>query len=157
MLKYLKSQNIIHRNLNLSNIIMTKGGGIKVMGFNKAIRLSSGQNYYEQDITWDEENYVLIPESFSFSEEIKNDDYYFNSDNARFSYESDLWAVGRIMYYLLLGSESDINEDTDIKKIFKNNCYGISNKAKDCLRRLLEPNPKKRHKLNQIFMLPFFK
>ena len=143
MLKYLKSQNIIHRNLNLSNIIMTKGGRIKIMGFNTAIRLSSGQNYYEQEIWDSDENYVLSPES--------------DSDNARFSYESDLWAVGRIMYYLLIGSETVIFEDTDMKKIFKNKCYGISNKAKDCLRRLLEPNPKKRHKLNQIFMLPFFK
>ena len=63
------------------------------------------------------------------------------------------------MYYLLIGCEPNISLDTDMNWFLKNlkNNYNISYQARDCLKRILEPNQKQRHKLNQIFMLPFFK
>lgn len=45
LLKYLRNNNIIHRNLNLDNILLTDQGEIKVIGFDKAIQLRPFQNY----------------------------------------------------------------------------------------------------------------
>lgn len=157
LLKYLKSQNIIHNCLSLRNIIMTKRGEIKVMGFDKAKKLNSGQNYYEVDNAFFEfENYfsyILSPDSEILD---SKDDYLVT---LKLSYENDLWAVGRIMYYLLIGCKPDIRLDTNMNEFLKNlkKNYNISYQARDCLKRILEPNQKQRHKLNQIFMLPFFK
>ncbi len=72
-----------------------------------------------------------------------------------FSFQTDLWAVGRIMYYLLVGKEPVIEPSTNIYDYSKS-LPDVSRKAADCLRRLLEPDSKKRKKLNLIFMLPFF-
>lgn len=165
LLKYLKSQNIIHNCLSLNNIIMTKGGEIKVMEFDKAIKLTSGQNYYERkygnsfDAFLNDKNYssyILSPDSQIFDSK----ENWSGSSTIKLSYENDLWAVGRIMYYLLIGGEPYIYLDTtDMNEFLKNlkNNYNISYQARDCLKRILEPNQKQRHKLNQIFMLPFFK
>ena len=144
LLFYLRSQNIIHRNLRLSNIIMTKEGGIKVMGFESAKKLSPGQNSIKESFSpFDQINCIFCPDTLK--------DSYIS-----FSYESDLWAVGRIMYYLLLGYYSMIGGYTDMINSLKPIPCGISHQAVDCLRRLLKPNPQKRHKLNLIYMLPFF-
>lgn len=51
LLKYLRSNNIIHRNLNLDNILLTDQGEIKVIGFNNAIQLKTSQNYIEHEIS----------------------------------------------------------------------------------------------------------
>ena len=127
---------------------MTKEGGIKVMGFESAIKLSPGQNYIEESDSdkFFKYNFIYCPKKF----------LELNEDIIAFSYESDLWAVGRIMYYLLFGCEPLIYEYTDMNKFLKPIPFGISYQAADCLRRLLEPIPKKRHKLNLIHMLPFF-
>ena len=114
---------------------MTKEGRIKVMGFESAIKLNPGQNVIINNNDFC--NFIFPPES-------------------KFSYESDLWAVGRIMYYLLLGCESFIDEFTNMNEFLKELPFNISKQAADCLRRLLEPNRRKRHKLNLIYMLPFF-
>ena len=100
LLFYLRSQNIIHRNLRLSNIIITKQGGIKVMGFESAIKLNPGQNSIKDTIV-SEFNYIFCLNQLK--------DLYIS-----FSYESDLWAVGRIMYYLLLGCAPIIDGKTDM-------------------------------------------
>lgn len=157
LLKYLKSQKIIHRNLKLSNIIMTKRGEIKVMGFKSAIKLTPNQIYFEEErrLLDGFVNFTFSPESKG--KLIKNERLFNSKYLYSFSYESDLWAVGKIMYSLLFGSEPEISKDTDMYQFLKKNNNKISYQAIDCLRRLLEPNPTKRIKLNHVFMLPFFK
>lgn len=156
LLKYLKSQKIIHRNLKLSNIIMTKRGEIKVMGFKSAIKLTPNQIYFEEERA-DLFAFVYFTCSPESKGKLVKKEGILRTYLYSFSYESDLWAVGKIMYSLLFGSEPNISKDTDMYQFLKKNNNKISYQAIDCLRRLLEPNPTKRIKLNHVFMLPFFK
>lgn len=149
LLKYLKSQNIIHRNLSLENIIVTKSGGIKVMGFNSAIKLTPGQKTVNEKINLLTPPLVYAPEILNLNKE------YIDYD-VNYSYEIDVWAVGHILYTLLIGNYPPQILPSTNMYIFTEKIPFISNKARDCIYRLLEPDPKKRQKLNQIFMLPFF-
>lgn len=148
LLIYLKNHNIIHRNLRLSNIILNKKCEIKVMGFESAVKLYPGQNSIEEktDING---NYVFSPESSLLSL------YLSKKETMFFSYETDLWAVGKIMCSLLIGELPKNKENLNKYEIYEIN-VNISYKAADCISRLMEPNPKKRIRLNQIFLLPFF-
>ena len=149
LLIYLKKHNIIHRNLRLSNIIVNKKGEIKVMGFDSAVKLYPGQNSIEEktDING---NYVFSPESSLLYL------YLSKKDTMFFSYETDLWAVGKIMFSLLVGELPKNKENSNKHEIYEIN-VDISYKAADCIKRLMEPNPKDRIRLNQVFLLPFFK
>ncbi len=148
LLKYLKSKNVIHRNLRLSNILVTKKGGIKVMGFESAVELTSGKNNYDKNYCLtDNIDFVITPEMI--------DDINEYDKKLRFSYETDLWAIGSIMYNLLVGEFPVITNKTNMHRFIKS-IPNVSNEASDCLKRLLEPNSKERQKLNQIFLLPFF-
>jgi len=154
LLKYLKSKNVIHRNLQLSNILVTQKGRIKVMGFESAVELTSGSgdnNLVEEHNRLDCLGYDFV----KTPEMIHVDDINQYKERFTFSYETDLWLVGSIMYSLLVGVFPLIDNKTNMYEYSKS-IPNISNGAADCLRRLLEPDPKKRQKLNQIFLLPFF-
>ena len=151
LLKYLRSNNIIHRNLNLDNILLTDQGEIKVIGFDNAIQLKTSQNYIEHEIS--EFEFIDAPEM-----RYTNNDKHFNifcKYKVNYSYEIDIWALGYIMYYLLVGKAPNIDYNTDMKS-FAKSIPNISKRAQDCIRRLLEPYPNKRQKLKQILMLDFF-
>ena len=81
--------------------------------------------------------------------------YYFDKYNVDYSYEIDIWSLGYIMHFLLVGKAPNVDYDTNMKQ-FSQSIPNISKRAKDCIRRLLEPYPKQRQKLNQILMLDFF-
>ena len=148
LLKYLKSKSVIHRNLQLSNILVTKKGRIKVMGFESAV---VDNNLVEEHNLVDclEYDFVKTPEMMQV------DDLNQYKERFTFSYETDLWVVGSIVCNLLIGVFPLIDSKTNIYNYLKS-IKNISSEAADCLKRLLEPDPKKRQKLNLIFLLPFF-
>ena len=155
LLKYLRSNNIIHRNLNLDNILLTDQGNIKVIGFDEAIRLNSSQKSIKHKIWWGE--CISAPEVINRNNSLDeyNVDYSYEKYNVDYSYEIDIWSLGYIMHFLLVGKEPNVDYNTNMKQ-FSQSIPNISKRAKDCICRLLEPYPKKRQKLNQILMLDFF-
>ena len=84
--KYMQDRNILHRDLKLSNIMITMDKQIKIIDFGLAIQLS---DFKEEDSTICGTPNYLSPETIS---------------GKRFGPMSDLWAIGCILYVMLLGS-----------------------------------------------------
>ena len=82
----MQDRNILHRDLKLSNIMITMDKQIKIIDFGLAIQLS---DFKEEDSTICGTPNYLSPETIS---------------GKRFGPMSDLWAIGCILYVMLLGS-----------------------------------------------------
>ena len=152
LLKYLRNQNIVHKNLNLRNLLISDKMELKLSNFLGAMKLESGEikKTIKKKISYGRINYIA-PEIL-----IKNN----------YSYESDIWSLGIMLYKLLIGKvpfEIDYNNETKEFKII-NLCdiYFpeepiISNDAKDLIKHLLTIEPKDRIKLDEILNHDFFK
>lgn len=77
------------------------------------------------------------------------------------SYEVDIWAIGCILYTLLVGKppfETQSLKDTYAR--IKNNEYIIPTKisanARHLIQRLLQPDPQKRPTINEVLQFDFF-
>jgi serine/threonine protein kinase len=85
------------------------------------------------------------------------------------SIEVDVWAIGVIIYTLLVGTPPFEDPGKDIKKVYKNikkckfefpepkikNVIGISDEAKDLIKLILVRSPKKRLTLEMILRHPW--
>ena len=86
-----------------------------------------------------------------------------NNKNS-YSYKNDVWSLGILIYYLLIGKTPFIGENIEeiyesIKKgkySFPNN-FILSDSSKDLIKKLLEINPTKRLTIEEIFFHDFFK
>ena len=150
-LKTLHQNGIIHCNLKPSNIIIDEFGNVKICDFKKAL---NANKMTIQDI---KRNKTAMTPCYTAPE--------LFSENGIYSFKTDLWALGCIMYEMAIGQVpffeervnklimKIINDDVNFnKKQF--NQYSIE--FMDVLRKLLEKDPDKRPSWGEIENYPFW-
>lgn len=144
--KYMHKNKIIHRDLKLGNLFLSGTLEIKIGDFGLATRIEyEGERKHTVCGT---PNYIA-PEIL----EGKNNGH---------SYEVDYWAIGVIVYTLIIGRPPFETEDVKetYKKINANN-YSfpshvfISDIAKDFIKKLLITNPSNRLTPDMMYSHPF--
>ena len=146
-LKYLHSHRVIHRDLKLGNLFLTDKMELKVGNFDLATKL---------DFEGERKRTVCGTPNY-IAPEILDGKYGH-------SYEVDIWALGIIIYTLIIGKPPFETKDvkTTYKRIkmnawtFPENAK-ISEAAKDLISQILVLDPLKRPSLDQILTHNFFK
>lgn len=140
-LLYLHLQDIIHRDMSLSNLLLTKDFQVKIADFGLATM--SGPN--EQHTTLCGTPNYISPEVAS---------------RATHGRPADVWGLGCMLYTLLVGTppfDTGGIKSTLIKVVtsqFTLPAY-LSAEAKDLLNRLLQKNPMERIRLDEVLLHPF--
>jgi len=146
--KYMHANKVIHRDLKLGNLFLSSTLQIKIGDFGLATRIEyEGERKHTVCGT---PNYIA-PEIL----EGKNNGH---------SYQVDYWAIGVIIYTLLIGrppfETDDVKETykkiTDINYNFPNNVF-ISENAKDFIKNILKKNPNDRLTPDQMLQHDFMK
>ena len=142
IIKEIHKHKICHRDLKPENLLLTQNKTIKLIDFGLS-------NEYE--------DYLITPcgsPCYASPEVIKGKKYS--------GLGIDLWASGIILFSMLCGylPFDDKNNDELFKKILKCKIEFpkkniISENAKDLIRKILEPEPSKRIKLEEILNHPF--
>ncbi|KTW30765.1 hypothetical protein T552_00477 [Pneumocystis carinii B80] len=145
--KYMHSRKVIHRDLKLGNLFLDENMNIKIGDFGLAALLISDDE--RKKTICGTPNYIAPEVLFG-----KQDGH---------SFEVDLWAVGIIMYAMLIGKPPF--QSKEVKAIYKNireNRYvfpeniPISLEAKDLIGSLLDTDPLNRPCIDEIAEHPFF-
>ena len=144
-LQYLHSHRIIHRDLKLGNLFLNDKMELKVGDFGLATKL---------DYDGERKKTICGTPNYIAPEVINSNGH---------SYEVDIWAIGIIIYALLVGRPPFETRDvkTTYGKIkradfdFPENCT-ISETAKNLIKKILVVDPKKRPTLNDILFDDFF-
>ena len=144
-LKYLHSHRIIHRDLKLGNLFLNDKMELKVGDFGLATKLDyDGER---KKTICGTPNYIA-PEVIS---------------SLGHSFEVDIWAIGIIIYTLLIGKPPFETRDVKITydKIKKAEFYfpqnsKISDSAKNLIKKILVVDPNQRPSLNEILFDEFF-
>lgn len=140
-LLYLHSQDIIHRDMSLSNLLLTKDFQVKIADFGLATL--SGPN---------ERHTTLCGTPNYISPEV--------ASRATHGRPADVWGLGCMLYTLLVGTppfDTGGIKSTLIKVVtsqFSLPTY-LSAEAKDLLNRLLQKNPMERIRLDEVLVHPF--
>ncbi|XP_054724483.1 serine/threonine-protein kinase PLK4-like [Uloborus diversus] len=144
-LLYLHSKNIIHRDLTLRNILLTKDMKIKIADFGLSTQLKSA----------DEKKFTMVGTAQFMSPEL--------TMGARSCHGKgvDIWALGCVLYALLVGTPPF--DGRDIGEIFKKarKCdvkipAFVSKVAAKLISDLMEKDPGCRIDLNGVLRSPFF-
>jgi len=144
-LKYLREEKVIHRDLKLGNLFLTEKMELKIGDFGLAARVEHDGE--RKRTICGTPNYIA-PEVLDSRE--------------GHSYEVDIWAVGIIIYALLVGRPPF--ETPDVKATYRRirtNYYSfpdsvpLSPQAKGLITRLLVTDPSKRPSIEEIFANDF--
>ena len=143
-LKYLKLMGIIHLDIKLEHIYLDDKMVLKLGDFGLSMEMKNIE-YYIRAGTID----YMAPEILE--------------DKPDYSDKNDIWAIGIIMYYLIIGKlpfndkdkESIINNIKNLNYEFPKDAV-ISKAAKDLIKQILVLDPKKRPTLHQILKHDFF-
>ena len=142
--KYLHEKRIVHRDIKPSNIFLTDKLEVKLGDFGLSKEVSENEIMRDKYGT----HGYMAPEIY---------------ENKGYLFEVDIWAIGVIIYQLILGKMPFYGEDKDMELKIKNVNYGfpkdaiISNAAKDLIKQILVKDPKKRPSLDQMLEHDFFK
>ena len=138
---------MIHRDLKLTNLLLNDAQEVKVCDFGLACRL--GFERQRKFTMCGTPNYIA-PEVIS--------------GKVGHSYEADVWAIGVLLYTLLVGSPPF--DSDEVKSIYRNIRYvnysfpshiGISYEAKSLIKDILVTNPHDRPSLFDILDHPFLR
>ena len=145
-LRYIHGKNVIHRDLKIGNLFISEKMEVKLGDFGLASKLEyDGQ---KRKTICGTPNYIA-PEVLD--------------SKTGHSFEVDIWALGVIMYTLLIGRPPF--ETNDVKKTYnliKMNAYSfpdqisISPEAKSLITQILKSDPNRRPTLTEILEHEFF-
>ncbi|KAK9508910.1 hypothetical protein O3M35_006351 [Rhynocoris fuscipes] len=143
-LLYLHSHNIIHRDLSLANLLLTKEMRIKIADFGLATQLKGP----------DEKHMTMCGTPNYISPEV--------AMRSSHGLEADVWGLGCMLFTLLVGKppfDSDAIKSTLTRVVMAEFKVpsGISIEAKDLIDSLLRKNPRERIRLHEILQHPFMK
>ncbi|XP_012940438.1 serine/threonine-protein kinase PLK4 isoform X2 [Aplysia californica] len=139
---YLHSHGILHRDLTLSNLLLTRDMNVKIADFGLATQLQGP----------DEKHFTMCGTPNYISPEI--------AMRSAHGLEADVWSLGCMLYTFLVGKPPF---DTDAVKSTLNRVIlaeyhlpdHLSAAAKDLIQALLRKNPKDRLPLREILIHPF--
>lgn len=141
-LLYLKSNNILHRDMSLSNLLLTNDLKVKIADFGLATQLTQA----------DEKHTTLCGTPNYISPEV--------ASRAAHGLPVDVWGLGCMMYTLLVGKppfDTDGIKSTLTRVVMVD--YIVPNylsiEAKDLLNRLLKKNPSDRIHIDEVLTHPF--
>lgn len=143
-LLYLHKHNIVHRDMTLTNLLLTKDMRVKIADFGLATQLNSR----------DEKHMTMCGTPNYISPEV--------ATRSSHGLETDLWGLGCLLYTLLVGNppfETDAIKSTLTKVVmsdFSLPTY-LTNKAKDLIYCLLKKNPRDRIDLQDVLNHDFMK
>jgi len=144
-LKYIHSNNIIHRDLKLRNLFLTDKMELKIADFGLATKIK---------YPGDKRRTVCGTPTYMAPEII--------SGSSGHSYEVDIWALGIVLYVLLIGRSPFETPDVNSTYTRIQNCsfefpseISISGEAKDLITKILTLDPSKRPSLDQILRHKF--
>jgi len=147
---YLHNSNIIHRDLKLGNLFLAKNMELKIGDFGLAAKLATP--FERRKTVCGTPNYIA-PEILNSKR---------GTGLAGHSFEVDIWAVGIILYTMLIGKPpfEASNVKLTYKKIRANEYtvppeVQISTEALSLINRILVATPEKRPKLEEIMCDPF--
>mgnify|MGYP003571315396 CR=1 FL=1 len=145
---FLHKNGYAHRDIKPENILIDKNGSIKLCDFGWCVNVSKGER-----ITFCGTYEYMAPEMI-------NDEFY--------DMGIDIWSLGVLLYEMLHGyspfrAHYFLKDDKSaMKEIFRNiksNNYTIDKKISeeciDLIDKLLTIDPKKRIKINELFMHPW--
>ena len=144
-IKYLHDLNILHRNINPSNIVLISNKTVKISISNFFLRSLFNEN--ERSITFVNNNYLeyMSPEMVM---------------NIPYSFKNDIWALGVLLFHMLSlklpFNFKQLNEIQFTKKVDSNLLYNrlpkyFSNDIKNLCVQLLKAFPADRPDINTIF------
>nr|SVE79400.1 EOG090X03P9 [Daphnia magna] len=141
---YLHSHNILHRDLSLANLLLTKEMKIKIADFGLATQLSRP----------DEKHMTMCGTPNYISPEV--------ATRSSHGFEADVWGLGCLLYTLLVGRppfDTDAVKSTLTRVVMADYKLPVtmSVEAKDLIQRLLKKNPKERPSLMEVMEHPFMK
>ncbi|NXF02260.1 PLK4 kinase, partial [Smithornis capensis] len=139
---YLHSHGILHRDLTLSNILLTNNMNVKIADFGLATQLKMPH----------EKHYTMCGTPNYISPEI--------ATRSPHGLESDVWSLGCMFYTLLIGKppfDTDTVRNTLNKVVLADYEMPafLSREAQDLIHRLLRKNPADRLSLSSVLDHPF--
>ncbi|XP_014235013.1 serine/threonine-protein kinase PLK4 [Trichogramma pretiosum] len=141
-LLYLHSFQILHRDMSLSNLLLTKDMQVKIADFGLATQLSSP----------DEKHFTMCGTPNFIAPEV--------ATRSSHGLETDVWSLGCMLYTLLVGTppfDSNAVQSTLTRVVmadYKMPSH-LSENAKNLIDRLLKKNPIDRIRLRDILKHPF--
>jgi polo-like kinase 1 len=145
---YMHEGNVIHRDLKLGNLFLSKHLNIKVGDFGLATRLESS----------DEKRKTICGTPNYIAPEVINSD----KEKRGHSFEVDTWSMGVICFTMIVGKPP--YESTDVKSTYRRilaNEYSfpegkVSTHARELISAMLQTDPKMRPTLEALRTHPFF-
>lgn len=146
-LKYLHSHRVIHRDMKLGNLFINDKMEIKIGDFGLATKL---------EFDGERKRTICGTPNYIAPEVLEGKQGH--------SYEVDIWSLGVIMYTMIIGKPPF--ETSDVKTTYKRirmNMYQfpenvpISEPAKDLITKILNNDPSKRPKLDDLMEHPFIR
>jgi polo-like kinase 1 len=146
-LKYLHSHRVIHRDMKLGNLFLNEKMEIKIGDFGLATKL---------EFDGERKRTICGTPNYIAPEVLEGKQGH--------SYEVDIWSLGVIMYTMIIGKPPF--ETSDVKTTYKRirmNMYSfpenvpISDAARDIITKILNTDPSKRPKIDEIMDHPFIR
>ncbi|XP_015593483.1 serine/threonine-protein kinase PLK4 [Cephus cinctus] len=141
-LLYLHSHQILHRDMSLSNLLLTRDMQVKIADFGLATQLTRP----------DEKHLTMCGTPNYISPEV--------ATRSSHGLEADVWSLGCMLYTLLVGKppfDTDAVKSTLTRVVMADYMMPshLSENAKDLIDRLLKKNPRDRIQLRDISKHPF--